>query len=65
MNCLQPIVDGPLAGGDARPATIWATLATEYQERVVRLLAQLACTLATTSATPAKESTHGSLSRHH
>jgi hypothetical protein len=64
MICPQPPADGPLCGSDARPTAIWAALATEYQERVIRLLAQLACTLATTPAAPAKESRHACLSRH-
>lgn len=64
MICPPSTTDGPLCGGDARPTAIWAALATEYQERVIRLLAHLACTLATTPEAPAKESTHAGRSRH-
>jgi len=40
------------------PAQVWAGLAPELRERVVHLLAHLACTLATTPLAPAKESAH-------
>ena len=63
MICPQSPAEGPLCGGDARPAAIWAALATESQERVIRLLAQLACTLATTPVAHTKEAAHAARSR--
>jgi len=48
----QPSVAGP------PPLTVWTALAAEQQERVIRLLAHLACALATSSAIPAKEHPH-------
>ena len=45
----------PRAPADPPPATVWTALAADHQERVVRLLAHLACTLAHAQATRPKE----------
>ncbi len=56
----------PAAADEAIPAHVWGALTTESRQRVVRLMAQLACTLATTPAalahmeSPHVQSTHHS-----
>jgi hypothetical protein len=54
----HPAPDRPLGLADPPPTTVWTALATEQQERVIHLLAQLACALAALPAIPAKEQTH-------
>jgi hypothetical protein len=47
---------------NAAPLQVWGALAIEQRERVIHLLAQLACTLATTSvAVPPQEVPHVSI----
>ena len=49
----------PAVGDDALPTHLWDSLSTESRQRVVHLMAQLACTLATTPAALAPtESAH-------
>jgi len=46
------------------PLQVWGALATEQQERVIHLLAQLACTFATAPvALPPQEAPHGARTR--
>jgi len=40
------------AGDNSAPTQVWGALATEQQERVIRLMAQLACTFATAPVAP-------------
>lgn len=55
----------PLRTVDPPPATVWTALAIEQQEQVIRLLAQLACTFASTPAVLPKEPDHADpLPRH-
>lgn len=43
----------PALTDETSPLHIWASLTTESQQRAVRLMAQLACTLATVPVAPA------------
>jgi len=45
-------VDNPTA------LQVWGALATERQERVIRLMAQLACTFATAPVAPPRQESH-------
>jgi hypothetical protein len=47
-----PSVAGP------PPPTVWTALAAEQQERVIRLLAHLACAVVVSPTVPAKEHPH-------
>ncbi len=57
--------DRPPDAGDNTPTQVWGALALEQQERVIRLMAQLACALATAPLAPSRqESRHVDPSRH-
>ena len=54
----HPVPDQPPSIVGSPPPTVWAALATEQQECVIRLLAHLACALATSPAVSPKEHPH-------
>lgn len=55
----------PAAADEAIPAHVWGSLTTESRQRVVHLMAHLACTLATTPAALAHtESPHVHATHH-
>ncbi len=55
----MPIADGvPGAVDTPIPMHVWDALAAEQQERVIRLMAHLACALATTPLAPPRQEAH-------
>ena len=55
----------PAVSDETSPALVWSALTMESRRRVVHLMAQLACTLATTpAALPSTESAHVQLTHH-
>lgn len=57
--------DRPADVSDNAPMQVWGALALEQQERVIRLMAHLACALATAPiAPPRQEPRHADPSRH-
>ena len=68
MIQIQPLLTAdrvPDAVAPPIPAHVWDALAAEQQERVIRLMAHLACALATAPLAPSTQETcHVDSSRH-
>ncbi len=68
MIQIQPLLTAdrvPDAVAPPIPAHVWDALAAEQQERVIRLMAHLACALATAPlAPPSQEACHAHPTRH-
>jgi hypothetical protein len=65
---VQPMLAAEYARGadNASPTQVWGALATEQQERVIHLLAHLACRVALAPCTrPPQEALHGPRPRPH
>jgi len=59
MPALLTVDRRPAAADEAAPAHVWDSLTAESRQRVVHLMAQLACTFATTPVAPTSmESAH-------
>ena len=54
----HPVPDQPPSVAGLPPPTVWTALASEQQERVIRLLAHLACAVVVSPTVPAKEHSH-------